>query len=88
MTDGPNGEAPGRGNFRGEPTHTVDLRVAKFFRFGERNLQVMLEAFNLFNRVNWGNRVNEVFGSAGFGQPTGELNIDQLQIQLGVRFTF
>jgi hypothetical protein len=38
--------------------------------------------------VNWGNRLNEVFGSASFGQPTGELNIDQLQIQLGVRFTF
>jgi hypothetical protein len=38
--------------------------------------------------VNWGNRLNEVFESAGFGQPTGELNIDQLQIQLGVRFTF
>jgi hypothetical protein len=88
MTDGPNGEAPGRGNFRGDPTHTVDVRVAKFFRFGERNLQVMLEAFNLFNRVNWGNKLNPIFESPSFGDPTGELNIDQLQIQLGVRFTF
>ncbi len=88
MTEGPNGEEPGRGNFRGDPTHTVDVRVAKFFRFGERNLQVMFEAFNLFDRVNWGNRLNQIFESASFGEPTGELNIDQLQIQLGVRFTF
>jgi hypothetical protein len=88
MTEGPNGEAPGRGNFRGDPTHTVDVRLAKFFRFGERNLQVMFEAFNLFNRVNWGNKLQQIFESPSFGDPTGELNIDQLQIQLGVRFTF
>ncbi len=88
MTEGPNGEPAGRGNFRGEPTHTIDMRLAKFFRFGDRNLQVMFEAFNLFNRVNWGNKLNQIAESASFGQPTGELNIDQLQIQLGVRFTF
>lgn len=64
------------------------MRLAKFFRFGGKNLQVMFEALNPFNCVNWGNKVNQIFESASFGQPTGELNIDQLQIQLGVRFTF
>jgi len=38
--------------------------------------------------VNWGNKLNQISESASFGQPTGELNIDQLQIQLGIRFTF
>lgn len=88
-TEGPNGEAPGQGNFRGLPTYTVDLRVSKFFRFGEaRELQVLFEAFNLFDRVNYGSNLETVFESASFGRPTGELQIDQFQAQLGVRFSF
>jgi hypothetical protein len=86
---GPNGESPGRGNFRGDPTYTMDFRLSKFFRFSEeRNIQVMFEAFNLFNRVNWGNNIENTYESANFGQPTGELKIDQFQVQLGLRFTF
>jgi hypothetical protein len=86
---GPNGEPRGRGNFRGDPTYTVDFRLAKFFRFGDvRSLQIMAEFFNLFNRVNWGNNLETTFQSANFGQPTGELRIDQFQMQLGIRFTF
>ena len=86
---GPNGEPPGRGNFRGDPTYILDLRVAKFFRFGEtKNLQLMFEVLNLFNHVNWGRNFEDVTESPNFGMPTGELWTNQRQVQLGVRFSF
>ena len=89
FVSGPNGEPPGRGNFRGDPTYILDLRVAKFFRFGEaKNLQLMFEVFNLFNHVNWGRNFERVTESPNFGLPTGELWTNQLQVQLGVRFSF
>jgi hypothetical protein len=86
---GPNGEPAGRGNFRGDPTYIMDVRLVRFFRFGEtRSLQLIFEAFNLFNRVNWGSNFTETAESPNFGKPTGELWTNQLQIQLGVRFNF
>jgi Carboxypeptidase regulatory-like domain/TonB dependent receptor len=89
FTEGPNGEAAGRGNFRGEPTYVVDLRFAKFFRFdGDRNLQVTFETFNLFNTVNGGRNQEQTFESANFGGWTQGLETNQLQIQLGIRFQF
>ncbi|MGH9334465.1 MAG: TonB-dependent receptor domain-containing protein, partial [Vicinamibacteria bacterium] len=89
FTEGPNGEPPGRGNFRGSPTYTVDLRLAKAFRFdGDKNFQVMFETYNLFNRVNEGTNHEQTFESANFGGWTQGLETNQLQIQLGVRFEF
>jgi hypothetical protein len=86
---GPNGEPAGRGNFRGDPTYLLDLRIVKIFRTGgNTNLQVMFEAFNLFNTVNWGGAYEIVPESANFGKPTGLLFTNQFQAQLGVRFTF
>jgi hypothetical protein len=85
---GPNGEAPGRGNFRGDNVYLLDLRVMKMFTFGTNNLQVMAEFFNLFNRVNWGPNFGFVPEAGNFGQDNGELYVNQFQMQLGVRFTF
>jgi hypothetical protein len=88
-TEGPDGEEPGRGNFRGDPTVTFDIRLAKFFRFGgDKNLQVAFETFNLFNRVNKGRNFEPTFESPNFGDWTQGLETNQLQIQLGVRFQF
>jgi len=89
FTEGPEGEPPGRGNFRGDPTITLDLRVTKFFPMGrERNLQITFEAFNLFNRVNRGQNFTDTFESPNFGKWTQGLETNQLQVQLGVRFQF
>jgi len=90
LTPGPNGEPAGIGNFLGDKTIFLDFRVAKFFRFGDdKNLQVMFETFNLFNRVNKGRNFIRTFESTNFGEwDEGGLEINQFQIQLGVRFQF
>jgi Carboxypeptidase regulatory-like domain/TonB dependent receptor-like, beta-barrel len=88
---GPNGEPAGRGNFRGDKTSVLDLRVVKFFRFGGgRDLQVMFEGFNAFNRHNEGRELESTFESPNFGQWNGttEPGLNQFQAQLGIRFTF
>ena len=88
-TEGPDGEAPGRGNFRGEPIVTFDMRLAKFFRFGDdKNVQAFFETFNLFNRVNRGQNFETTFESPNYGGWTQGLDTNQLQVQLGVRFQF
>lgn len=88
-TPGPNGEPPGRGNFRGEPVYNFDLRLAKFFRFGgQKEFQVMFEVFNFFNRLQRGRNLEDTFESPNFGKWNGSVDLSQLQMQLGVRFTF
>lgn len=90
-TAGPSGEAPGRGNFRGDNTVILDLRLVKFFRFGEaRSVQIMFEAFNAFNRLNIARELESTFESANFGQwnRNSTLGLEEFQMQLGVRFTF
>lgn len=90
FTTGPNGEPAGRGNFRGESTITADLRVAKFINLGgAKQLQVMAEFFNLFNRVNRGRNFSETFESLQFGQwDQAGIVGNQFQMQIGVRFNF
>jgi hypothetical protein len=70
---------------------TLDLRVLKYFPFGEsRRLDLVAESFNLFNRANVA-QINPVFGSnlipiAGFGQPTEALGARQIQFSLDFEF--
>jgi hypothetical protein len=70
---------------------TMDLRVLKYFPFGEsRRLDLVAESFNLFNRANVA-QINPVFGSnlnaiAGFGQPTQGLGARQIQFSLDFEF--
>jgi hypothetical protein len=94
---------PGAGRNTGiGPNHIdFDLRLTRQFRFGEKmNLQLMAEAFNIFNRTNYGS-VNNVVGviappfnlsgTSGVSpsQPLGFTSAQPMrQIQLGLRFNF
>ena len=51
-----------RNTYRGDNLRTVDMRLSRTLHFGEhRQLQLMAESFNLFNRAN----VDEVFSVYG-----------------------
>jgi hypothetical protein len=78
----PFGNAP-RNNVRGPNFWQFDLAASKNVALGgQARLQLRLEAFNLFNRVNFtppaANRSNSTFGTI-----TG--TFDQRQLQLGVK---
>jgi hypothetical protein len=80
-----------RNSGRQPSTSSVDLRVGRSFRMSSRHsVEAMVEAFNVFNRVNI-LAVNSTFGSGTlplptFGLPT--LAGDPRQIQLGLRWNF
>ncbi|MBA2604667.1 MAG: TonB-dependent receptor [Acidobacteria bacterium] len=79
------GDAP-RNHLRGPGISSTDLSLAKNFRMaGRGQLQVRVEAFNVFNQVNV-NNPNGVFGTANFGRITSARPMRQ--IQLGGRFSF
>ena len=69
----------------------MDLRVLKYFPFGGlRRLDVVAEAFNLFNSPNVA-QINPVFGSnatpiAGFDQPIEGAGARQIQFSLDFEF--
>lgn len=79
-----------RNNLVGQPIHRVDLRVQRRFGLGgNRSLDGMLEAFNLFNRANYGSyTTNEA--NANYGRPSFNNNIayQPRALQLGFRFAF
>ncbi len=81
----------GRNTGRQPATSSFDVRLSRTFARGAaQRLEVMLEAFNLFNHVNILS-VNNTFGSGtiplpAFGQPTAAG--DPRQVQLGVRWSF
>ncbi len=80
----------GRNTGRQDPVSSVDLRLSRAFSVGAQRLEVMLEAFNVFNHVNI-LALNNTYGTAvlpntTFGQPT--LAGDPRQMQIGVRWTF
>jgi len=79
------GDAP-RNHLRGPGISSTDLSLAKNFRMaGRGQLQVRVEAFNVFNQVNV-NNPNGVFGTDNFGRITSARPMRQ--IQLGGRFSF
>ena len=83
-----NNRSPGvnYNSLRGDGFFKLDLRLSKTFRFGEyRRLQLIAEAFNVFNTVNF-NSFNGNERSELFMQPTQALN--PFQAQFGVRFDF
>jgi hypothetical protein len=74
----------------GLPIHRVDARLTKSFPIGERfKILGIAEAFNLFNRSNYGTYATAVT-SANFGQPGQNLNLaySPRMIQLAGRFEF
>jgi hypothetical protein len=51
-----------RNSFRFPKTANVDLRISRRFRFSETtNIEILGEAFNLFNRVNVTNRATRLY---------------------------
>ena len=87
------GNLVGRNSFRNESIQTIDVRVGKFFRFGEDlRLDIFLEAFNLFDQNSFGVGTNQRDVRGGvvdddFGIPSF-LTTRPRQMQLGGRFSF
>jgi hypothetical protein len=76
----------GRNSGRGFDFKSFDLRLARRITLtGDVELEVIVEAFNVFNRDNF-QVPNNTFGSPTFGQPTA-VN-DPRQLQLGLRVSF
>lgn len=81
----------GRNSLQTPAIITMDLRVIKYFPFGEsKHLDLVAESFNLFNRTNVA-EINSVFGSSlspipGFGQPTEGLGARQVEFSLDFEF--
>jgi outer membrane receptor for ferrienterochelin and colicin len=81
----------GRNSFKTPALFTMDLRVLKYFPFGEaKRLDVAAEFFNLFNRRNV-SEINPMFGSGsapilGFRQPIMGIGARQIQFSLDFEF--
>jgi outer membrane receptor for ferrienterochelin and colicin len=82
-------EGVDRNSARGSDLWTVNLRLAKTIPIEQTNLQVIVEAFNVFNHVNPTGYVGNL-SSANFGEPTrtAEGAFGPRQIQFGLRFDF
>jgi hypothetical protein len=92
----------GRNTLIGPGFDSVDASLDKDFRFTERlNLQLRVDAFNLFNHPNWGTPNNSLTadhlaangvpipGSGSFGTITSlNANISMRELQLSVRLIF
>ncbi|HEX5215851.1 MAG TPA: carboxypeptidase regulatory-like domain-containing protein [Vicinamibacterales bacterium] len=88
--------APGtsRNQFRYPTQVTMDLRVARDLPVGGNKVQVIWEAFNLFNRSNFNFANNTYYSVSGttltpsttFGTPTGSAG--ERIMQLAVKFIF
>ena len=75
----------GRNAFRGPDFRRFDLRVSKTIPMATRRLELMVEAFNVTNRVNF-NPYTSSIQSTFFGRPQSADN--PRQVQVGVRFDF
>jgi len=82
---------------RGDNFSQLNVRVSKFFKFGEtKKLGLFFEAFNVFNTGNFGNQFQNTTGTPDFGKPInffGATGFSEplgipFQAQLGVRFSF
>ncbi len=74
-----------RNAFRGPNFRSLDLRVSKAFSVGRRRVELIAEAFNATNRVNYGGYTSSI-QSAFFGRPQSAG--DARQVQLGARVDF
>ena len=74
----------------GDPIHRLDMRLQKRLSLGgHRQIEGLLEVFNLFNHANYGAYViNE--SNANYGKPSSNDNLayQPRMLQLGFRTTF
>ena len=82
---------------RGDNFQQLNVRVSKFFSFGERSkLGLFFEAFNVFNTANFGREFQNTTGAKDFGKPLnffGATGFSEplgipFQAQFGARFSF
>ena len=83
-----------RNSGEGPDFFTIDLRLSKIIRFGERSLELLVEGFNVTNRVNERWYSGNVRSSQYYlrrqldGKIGGTGTHDPFQAQLGVRLNF
>lgn len=77
--------ALGRNAFRGPDFARFDVRVSKVIRFGKQRVELLAEAFNATNRVNFGSYTSSI-QSNYFSLPQSANN--PRQVQPGIRFNF
>ena len=75
-----------RNAFRIEAYGDIDLRIEKRIPFGSQAISVLVEAFNLFNRFNWGNPTTS-FASGNFGRIQSAAG-DPRILQFGIKYGF
>jgi hypothetical protein len=75
----------GRNAFRGPNFAQLDLRISKLFSVGGQRIELIAEAFNAANRVNYNSYTSSI-QSAFFGLPQSAMAARQ--VQLGARFDF
>lgn len=91
-----NGAPLGRNSFRGDRYISLDMRLSRVFRFGERfTVEPIAEVFNLLNTFN-AKDFNTVYGRpdlslpstgiVGFGTPRQIYNTRQVQFGFKVKF--
>ena len=76
-----------RNTLRAPGYWNVDLGVQRNFPVGDRSLQFRIEAFNVFNHINWGNPAVNASNRATLGQITS-MNGRPRQVQFGARLLF
>jgi hypothetical protein len=80
-----------RAQFVGKPIHRVDMRIQKRINLGgRRNLEGMVEVFNVFNHQNYGSYTTTFSNAANYGKPSFNSATAYLPriLQLGVHLTF
>jgi hypothetical protein len=76
-----------RNSLRAPGYWNVDLGLQRNFLAGDRTLQIRIEAFNVFNHINWGNPAVNASNRATLGQIT-TMQGRPRQIQFGARMLF
>ena len=76
----------GRNDARGSALFEADLRLSKFLYAGKTRIELLVEAFNVTNHVNWTSYNGNQAAGPFFGLPTDAG--PPRQFQLGVRFDF
>jgi len=81
-----------RNSLRGPGLKVADLSLFKNLVFGHTRAQFRLEAFNVFNWVNYGLPDSTIFLSGGVRNPTAgritSTSTPARQLQLGIKFMF
>ena len=80
-----------RTQFVGKPLHRVDMKIQKRVSLGgRRNLDGMIEVFNVFNHKNYGSYTTTFSSGANYGKPSFNpaTAFQPRVLQLGVHFSF